>query len=537
MTAITRKKTAKRKERESAAAASSTMPVAVIDIGTTSVRMIVAQADGQGGIRTLDFLHQAVSLGKDTFTRGNIARSSIEECVQALRSFRKLLEEYQITDDKRIRAVATTAVREAANIDAFIDRIAIATGISVEPIDEVEVARLTYLSFHASLHHLPRLARADVVIAEVGGGSTELLFLENGVVAFSKTYRLGTMRMREMLEEFHAPAGRQRAILQSHIQQTIKAIRQSITPSAALNLIALGSDARFAAAQILDNYDPDRPTALGVKDLAAFTEDTLQQSPNELVRRYHLPFPDAETVGQALLFYVNLAKSFGTKEILLTNISMRHGLLLELLGHATWTRDFRGQIMHSALEIARKYEADTAHAKHVAHLCELLFDALAEEHRLGPRWRLFLGVAGLLHDIGSFVSARSHHKHSMYLIQNSELFGLGAHDVLLVALIARYHRRASPKPTHVGYAGLERRERQAVAKAAAILRVADALDRSYSQRIRTVSCAIEENRFVVTTRGTVDLSLEQLALKNKGPLFEEVYGLGVVLRNARAGAE
>jgi len=187
--------------------------------------------------------------------------------------------------------------------------------------------------------------------------------------------------------------------------------------------------------------------------------------------------------------------------------------------------------------VARKYQADEAHAKHTAHLSEVLFDALAREHRLEPRWRLLLTVAALLHDIGAFVSARSHHKHSMYLIQNSELFALGAREVLLVSLIARYHRRAPPRPTHIGYTSLERRDRLAVAKCAAILRVADALDRSSSQRIRTIACSVGDGRLAITTSAAVDVSLEQLAIKNKGSMFEDVYGMSVVLRSDRQATE
>jgi exopolyphosphatase/guanosine-5'-triphosphate,3'-diphosphate pyrophosphatase len=497
--------------------------------------MLVAQSDSSGAIRTLEFLHQAVSLGKDTFSKGNITRSSIEECVKVLKSFRKVLEEYQINDEKRIRAVATTAVREASNIDAFIDRIAIATGITIEPIDETEVARLTYLSFRAqfsvqSTQTDQGLAKPDVIIAEVGGGSTELLYLQNGSVAFTNTYRVGTMRMHEMLHDFSAPVNRQREILQHHIAQTVANISKSITPAGKPCLIALGSDMRFAASNILDNYNQDQPARLSLKELSRFTEKIIGCSPNELVRKYHIPYPDAETVGQALMFYVSLARAFNVNHIQLTNISMRHGLLLELLGHNTWTDDFRRQISSSAIEIAKKYKADISHARHVANLCDTLFDALASEHRLDQRWKHLLNTAALLHDIGTFVSSRSHHKHSMYLIQNSELFGIGRKDLLLVSLIARYHRRSVPKPDHPDYSTMERRDRQSVVKLASVLRIADALDRSFNQRIDNITCSIDGARFVITAPVDQDLSLEQLALKNKGTMFDDAYGLNVILR-------
>jgi exopolyphosphatase/guanosine-5'-triphosphate,3'-diphosphate pyrophosphatase len=141
-------------------------------------------------------------------------------------------------------------------------------------------------------------------------------------------------------------------------------------------------------------------------------------------------------------------------------------------------------------------------------------------------------VAGILHEIGLFVSTASHHKHSMYLINNSELFGLSKRDLLLVALVARYHRRAAPKPTHTGYAALDRDSRVAVSKMAAILRVADALDRSRSQRVRDISLRQENGQLVITIPHIEDLSLEQMALNLKGSVFEETFGLKVLVRKA-----
>ncbi|MBN1672730.1 MAG: HD domain-containing protein [Kiritimatiellae bacterium] len=526
--------TAEEKKDKTQPAAEARPPrlVAVIDIGSTGVRLSIAEIDESGGVRELEFLQQAVSLGRDVFVRGTIEKATIEECVSALQSFRRVLEEYHITRDSQVRAVATSAVREAANQDAFADRIYMATGIQVEPIEEADVTRLTYLSVRAALRADPALAQADALVTEVGGGSTELLLLREGNVVFSQTYRLGSFRMREMLEVFSAPVTRHRRIMETNINRTIEQIQHGLALGKSANMIALGGDVRFAAARLLPGQT--HPVRLPLPALSRFADEVLALPVNDIVRKHHMPFPEAETLGPALLIYVRLARAFGLRHIVVTDATMRHGLLTEMAARGVWSGDFAAQIIRSARELARKYAADEKHIEHVAELCGKLFQALADQHRLPPRFGLILRVAALLHDIGQFVSPRSHHKHSLYLIQNSELFGLGRHDHLLAALVARYHRRASPKPTHEGYPALDRDSRLAVMKLAAILRVAEALDRSHSQQVRDIRFIQEPERLVIEVARVADLSLEQLALQQKGSLFEDVYGMDVVLRKRRS---
>jgi len=231
---------------------------------------------------------------------------------------------------------------------------------------------------------------------------------------------------------------------------------------------------------------------------------------------------------------VLLAKELQLSSVLVSNVNLRDGLLTEMAASDAWTKEFTKQIIRSAMDLGRKFEYDEAHAVHVAHLCSTLFQQLREEHQLAPRYEVVLQVAALLHEVGLFISNRSYHKHSLYIIRNSELFGLGKKDLLLAALVARYHRRASPQPTHEGYATLDRDERVAVSKMAAILRIADALDESRSQRIHEIHVQPEGDRLVISIPLVEDLSLENLALKQNGQLFEETFGTSVLLRMAQA---
>ena len=516
-----------------AAAAAPVRQVAVIDIGTSSIRLAVAEINANRQVRQLETLAQAVNLGKDAFIRGSISKATVEECVRVLKSYRRILKEYQIENPAQVRVVATSAVREATNRLAFVDRIYIATGFQVEPLDEAEVIRITFLGVQPFLLSDPSLANARALVTEVGGGSTELLLVKGGDVVYSHTYRLGSLRLRETLEALRAPTLKVRNIMETHIHRTVEEIVEHVSRDGSIELIAMGGDVRFAVRQLQPEWDGRSLARLSLKALEDFTNRILGQTDDRLVRKYRLSYPEAETLGPALLAYVLMAKELALSSVLVTNVNLRDGLLLEMSSSDAWSKEFSKQIVRSAMDLGRKFNYDEQHAVHVSELCTKLFQQLKEEHQLSPRYEVVLHVAALLHEVGLFVSNRSYHKHSLYLIRNSELFGLGKKDLLLAALVARYHRRASPQPTHEGYMTLDRDERVAVAKMAAILRVADALDESRSQRIHEIAIEREGDRLVISIPLVEDLSLEMLALKQNGALFEETFGFPVLLRMAR----
>src|SRR4051812_18192738 len=294
-------------------------PVAVIDIGTSSIRMAIAEIQSGGGVRTLETLSQAVNLGKDTFTRGYITKSTIEDCARVLRSYRRMLKEYQIEQADQIRCVATSAVREATNRLAFVDRIYIATGFQVEPLDEAEVIRITFLGVQPFLLSDPTLAQSKALVTEVGGGSTELLVVKGADVVYSHTYRLGSLRLRETLEALRAPTLKVRNIMETHIHRTVAEIAEHVSRDGPIELIGMGGDVRFAVRQLQPGWDGRSLARLPLKGLEEFTNKILGQSEDRIVRKYRLSYPEAETLGPALLAYVLLAKELELSSVLVSN--------------------------------------------------------------------------------------------------------------------------------------------------------------------------------------------------------------------------
>ncbi len=517
-----------------AARASGARLIAVLDIGATAIRMEVAEVDANGLTRTLEALSLPVGLGKDTFSAGRLRKETIEDCVAKLRRFRAVLDEYGIDDPRAVRAVATSAVREAENREQFLNRVLIATGFRVECPDDVELSRLAYFAVRNLLERSETPHPWNELVIEVGGGSTELLLIQDDRVTFSETYRLGSLRVREALDMRQINRARMRALLVRDIQRSLVQMRRDLPPTLPKRLIAMSGDARFAAAQLLPRWDQLELGRISAKAFAQFSERIIAMPAEEIARVYQMHIDEAESVGVALTIYAQIARAFEIREIGVPKIHLRTGLEIEMATRSLWTSDFVRQVENSARLIAEKFHVDLRHAGHVAALCDRLFTALRDEHRLDSRYGILLRIAALLHEAGLFVNSRNHHKHSMYLIQNSDLFGLTQEDILLVALVARYHRRSVPRPTHPFYETLNPERRMAVQALAAILRVADALDRGHTQRVSDVALTREADRMVLTVAGADDLTVERAALREKGDLFEAVYGAPLALERGPA---
>ena len=320
--------------------------LAVIELGTTSVRMAIAQTDKDDRVHLLDSLQQPITLGTDTFTKGYIEMETTERCVDALRKFDRVLNEYGIHEGGDVRAVATSAVREAANRQAFLDRIFIATGIEVDELDEAEVSRLTYLAVRPLLDSSELSGDRDVLITEVGGGSTEVLQLRQGRIAHAHTFRQGSLRLREMVEEFRTPVAHLRDLLQTHVDRDVRQIAETLALTRKRPyLLVLGGDARFAVDHLPSATKSDGLSIVPVDALAELTGRILDMPPEDIVRRHHISFPDAETLGPALLIVSRLAQRLRLKEIKVGQATLRDGLLyqFDILEEAKALYDYQTQ--------------------------------------------------------------------------------------------------------------------------------------------------------------------------------------------------
>jgi exopolyphosphatase/guanosine-5'-triphosphate,3'-diphosphate pyrophosphatase len=511
---------------------SRTIPV--IEIGSTGIRMVVADIDGLGGFKVIDRAGRPSRVGRDVFTSGYVSREAVRETVAVLSSFRELLRGYGIAP-KDARVIATSALREAANRDTFVDRVALQTGFRVSVVEDIEENHLMYLGVQHALQDERRLlTRSNALILEVGGGSTEIMLLRRGRMAGAHSLRIGTLRIDEQVRG----AGASHAYLMKFIEDNVRTACDNLDSELPLEtvktFIVIGSDARLAASRIASEYYGEY-ALISREDFARFADEVSALSPEDCVAKLRVPWAEAEGLGSGLTVERLFLERTGAETVVVPNVSIREGVLISASrGPDTELQaEMHRQVVASAASLGRKFHYDEPHARHVAGLCMSLFDALAREHGLGQRERLLLETAAILHDIGTFIRTSGHHKHGEYIVANSEIFGLNKGDLTIVSNVVRYHRKAPPSSLHVNFIALPREDRVAVMKLAAILRVADALDRGHDQRVRLASIERREDRLALHAEGdqgrTTDLSLERLSLAEKGDMFEDVFGLEPVL--------
>ena len=509
-------------------AAQSPLPpevVAVIDLGASAARIVIAEFDGETW-KVLDQAEQPLALGRDVFTEGLIRRTTMADALRVLTQWQEMLASYPL---KNVMAIGTSALREAANRDTFLDRVLLRTGIRVRVIEGVETNRLTYLAVRDALDRdRPEILRGDTAIIEIGGGSTELMLLRGGDMVSARTLPIGVTRMRQELEwraQDYLPD-----MIRENLHSTLQRLQTEVSLADIDNFVALGSDARLMA-QRIGTVVGAHSRVISATDFGVFVRRLEGMTVDQIVNRMELSYTDATALQPALITLMLFFEQTAAESVVVPQVSIRDGVLLDYSsGSDSLRREFMGQTMASAMTLLQRYRGDVEHSRQVTDLALRLFDQLSDEHGMGERYRQLLEVAGILHDIGTFISARSHHKHGAYVVRNSEIFGMERDDIEIVANVVRYHRSAKPKMRHPEFAALNSRKRMAVQKLAAILRVADALDRGHGGRIHEFTIEQAEPRLFVHSHVTGDLSLERRSLKRKGDLFEDVFGLSVVLR-------
>jgi exopolyphosphatase/guanosine-5'-triphosphate,3'-diphosphate pyrophosphatase len=502
--------------------------VAVLEIGSTGIRLLVAEIFPDARWQALDRVGKPVALGRDVFTTGQVSRESFMECISVLKNFREFLRGWGISDAD-VRVIATSALRAARNRDIFVDRVRQETGFTLTIVEGLEENRLMYLAVRFALKNdLPLFWRANSMILEMGGGSTEIMLLRRGQMVAAHSLKLGTILIDQASRI--GPSRVQERYVNESIRNTSDILNSDLELAHVRTFVIAGSNANIAVAQVGANLNEN----CGIITREAFTEFARKvqgYTLEECMEKLHMPFWEAEIFIPGMMVYKLLLERTGAAHAVVPKVSIREGLLIDLARGVdpAMQEEFFSQILASAVNLGRKYHIDEPHCRHVANFCMTLFDALTREHGMNKRQRMLLKAAALIHEIGMFIRSSGHDLHGQYIIANSEIFGLQREELDIIGNVVRYHRGDAPSSTDIDYIALQREERILVLKMASILRVADALDRGHSQQIKRITVEKKTETVLLHTEGNRDISLELLGLEVKGGLFEDVFGYKIVV--------
>jgi exopolyphosphatase/guanosine-5'-triphosphate,3'-diphosphate pyrophosphatase len=498
--------------------------IAALDLGSNSFHLLVVQAHSDGSFDTLVREKKMLRLADMVSREGRISEAAAEEAVSCVRRFRSLAESAGATE---IVARATSALREADNSDAVVDRIEAATGVRVEVISGMEEARLIFSAVRASVVLEPPPA----LCLDLGGGSLELMVGDRARLYWASSVKLGVARLSAELVR-HDPlgpgdVGRVRHRVTSALTPLVESVARYRPRMLVGTSGTLCDLARMAAA--LSGTVPASVNQLRVsrRDLAVVNDHLLELPASERPRLAGLEAKRADIVPAGSLLLLTAMELFGFDELTVGDWALREGIVIDAIGHHEpwdWSHDPRAIRRASVLGLARRCDADEAHGRHVARLGASLFDQTVALHGLSADDRELLEYGCLLHDIGEHVSVDDHHKHSAYLIEHGRLRGFTPDEVALLACLGRFHRRGKPKSSFEPYASLDGEARDRLARLLAILRVADGLDHGHTGSVERVEIRSADGVTRLLAHSGTDIEVELWGGRRGRALFEGTFG-------------
>lgn len=512
------------------------MRIAAIDIGTNSIHMIVVQVRADLSFEVIDREKDMVRLGAGGLDGRQLTPTAMNAALQTLSKFRRLAESHKVEE---IVAAATSATREAENGGDFINEVDRLTGIKIRIISGAEEARLIHL---AAVYGVD-VGTSTACVIDIGGGSVEVTLGSATGLAAAKSFKTGVIRLTERFVKSDPLDKRDERRLVKHIRGEMDAYLTNLAArgfervvGTSGTILSLGT---LALAETGEKFAELRHQRVAAKSIHRLRKRLVEL---DIEQRLQLPGMDPRradlSVGGAILLDTIL-KGLGAEDITLCDLALREGLVLDYI-HRNKARirkvdrypDIRRR---SIVELGERCNYWSEHAQQVARLALSIFDQTRQAHGLGDREREWLEYGALLHDIGVHISYERHHRHSYYLIKHGDLRGFEPQEIEVIALVARYHRQATPKKSHEGYGVLTPDLRRVVKKLAAMVRLAEGLDRSHSQAVAGIDLYSRRRDYLARLRATGDAELELWAAHRHVEPIEEM--LGKTVRFELAGLD
>lgn len=505
---------------------------AAIHLGSEMISMQITEYRGIDRYKVIECCNKRVRLGEETFKNKIIPFSLVNEICEILQGFKALMEEYGVEEYKM---QATTAVREARNQIFLLDQIYSKTGLVVDVVDMPREIYTKYVAIRNTLKESKITSdREGMLMMDISSGGLGITFVQDEEIKYQQNLHVGIIRIKESFERNKRESLHFNRALTEFLSSTIGSVRRELQQDNVRYLVLSGTETELVLKML--GLDPTQKVhRIAAEDFHGFFSKMRKLNLPQLIKVYNIPESVAELVLPTVLLYEQLLDLVPAKEIIVTADRFIDGMQLLHIGTKTseaLCKNWEQELISLFHTIGRRYLYDKKHISQVERLAVIIFDKLAKHYGMGERERLLLRGAAILHDIGKYICMRSHSAYTYELIMATDIIGFSDRDKKIIALAAYYHANKLFDQTNSKAPVVDKDLIAVVAKLAAIIRLADAMDRSYLQKIRQCSVVIKDKMLLVQAVSKKDLALEEWTFASKASFFEEVYGLEAVLQRA-----
>ncbi len=515
---------------------------AAIDVGSHEVSLKIYEISTEFGIKLLDYVYHTTLLGLETYSTGRISYASIDKLCNYLNSFKEKMQEYGVED---FNICGTSAVREASNNITFLDHVKQRTGFSIKILSNSEQRLLCYRSIALTENNFHKLIKRGTLLVDVSGGSMQISHFDKSMLISTQNIKLGSLRIQEELDTMKDKSDNYNRLIREFIYNDIHTYFQGYLKDYNIKyIIAVGNQLHsFIKYLSLHNFGSVMPNdsrmskkdSVNKDEYLEFYNDIIKRSPTDLSKELDTSYDQASLLLPTAMIYKTIFDESGADNMWLSDITICDGMAAEACEnklHITPAHSFEADILNTSRHIADRFHCDKTHMDNVMENALAIFDFLKTQQSLSNRDRLLLQLAVILHKCGSYINMNEVGENSFKIVMSTEILGLSHKERSLVAYTVRYLGEDYP-----GYSVLSdtltKKEYLRVSKLNAILRLADTMDKSHTQKFSNISIEIKDSKLYIYGNTLDDITLERGFFTDRAGFFEEVFGIRPELRQKK----
>ena len=504
------------------------MTFAAIDIGSYEVSMKIFELSKKIGFRELNDVRYSLELGKGVYSNGKLDTQMLDVLCETLNDFKRMMQDFGVVE---YRACGTSALRELANPLIIVEQIYRRTGFKVEILSTAEQHFLGYKSIAAIERGFKKMIQKGTAILDVGGGSLQVSLFDKDALVTTQSLKMGSLRIRQRLQELEKTTIHYDKLVEEFIRNDLTNFQRLYLKDRDIKNVILMGD--FITDMIFQEEMKDK--IITRNEFMKRYEDTVDKTEDVLAQEMEIDPEYASLVVPTMVVCRSFIDIFQAEALWAPGVSLLDGIAYDYAEKKKFIRsvhNFENDILVTSKNIAKRYSSSKSHIQGTMNLCLNIFDSMKKVHGMGKRERLLIQIAALLHDCGKYISMGNVSECSYQIIMSTEIIGLSSLERKMIAYAVRYNTTAFVYYDEIQMlgAGIDRESYIKIAKMSAILRLANAMDRSHCQKVKGIKTVLKDRELQMVMDSSQDISLELGLLQDKVAFFEEVFGIRLVIR-------